>query len=167
MKIEKYFWDLNPAAAKDVRKVLADPAHPSYIVRIRALLSRCDRPRELFSFISQDQFVENWPRIRSDWNRSLESQDFKAWWETIYEQILKKQGVIKKIKGEPVNFLKQFGDLIKKHRIAAGWSQSDFAQRIRLSQPAVSAVEKGRKNITLLTALRMLRILGIQSLPVE
>ena len=65
MNIAKYFWDLNEAELAQTRRVVRDPAHPRFAQRMAALLSRCDRPKDLFSILPKEKFVEAWPRIRS------------------------------------------------------------------------------------------------------
>jgi len=60
------------------------------------LLSRCQSPEELFSIISKENFIKAWPKLKRYWVRVNKETDFRDWWQTIYEEILKSQGKGKK-----------------------------------------------------------------------
>lgn len=165
MNLSKYFWNLNPKALKETKNVLQNPLHPKYLQRVLTLLSRCDEPKKLFSFLNEKQFIENWPKIRRHWNRNWGAQDFKAWWDTIYERKIEKLGVPIKPKGEPVPLFKTIGSIIKQTRINKDLSQFDLSRMAGISQPDVSAIEKGKKNITLETLFRIAKVLEIKNLP--
>lgn len=163
MNIRKYFWDLNDKAVKETRDILRNPRHRKFMTRILALLTRCDQPKELFSLISREQFAEIWPKVRNYWKKTSQAPDFRAWWETVYEHLAKSQGYVK---GEPMEEFKKIGDTIKNARVEKGWTQNELARRTKVSQPDVSAIESGRKNITLETLVRVCRILGIAQIPI-
>ena len=164
MGIKKYFWGLNQRALKETEKIIRDPGHPKFSARAFTLLSRCDKPREVFSLIGKDRFIEAWPRVRKYWQKRPQAQDFRAWWETIYEQLLEAG---QKPAGKPAREFQNIGALIKSTRAEKGWSQLDFARRAGMKQPDISAIEKGRKNITLETLIKLSRIVGIKNLPLS
>lgn len=164
MKLKKYYWGLNAKAVKETEKIIRDPQHPKFISRIFTLLSRCDRPDELFSLISKKQFIEIWPKVRRYWIKRSQAKDFRAWWETVYEQLLQELKRKRRPKGEPMKFFKRIGETIKKARMEKGWNQSDFARRVGMKQPDISAIEKGKKNITLETLARLCKILNIENI---
>lgn len=166
MNIKKYFWELNENAIRETKKIIRNPEHQKFILRIFTLLSRCDKPNELFSLISKKQFIEIWPRVRRYWIKTNHAKDFRNWWETIYEGLLEKNQDKKYPTGEPMKIFLGIGEIIRKARIEKGWSQSDFATRIRMKQPDISSIEKGKKNITLQTLIRICKILGIKNIPV-
>ena len=115
-------------------------------------LSRCDQPKELFSLISKQEFVEVWPGVRSYWLKIAQASDFRAWWETIYEQLLEEYRIKqRRPKGQsPALFLK-IGKLVREVRLRKRLSQSELAFKIGMKQPDISMIEKGGKNITLET----------------
>jgi DNA-binding Xre family transcriptional regulator len=168
MSIEKYFWDLNQKALKETRGILKDPDHPRFAERIVTLLSRCDKPDELFSLIPRRKFVETWPRIRTYWIKRIRRSDFRDWWETIYEQILEKdQQKQRKAKGgTPITF-RTIGMEIRDARIQKGLSQKQLALRIGMKQPDISKIEEGKKNITLFTLIRLCKVLGIETIDMQ
>lgn len=165
MNIKKYFWSLNPTALKEVKHVLRDPRHKKYIERAYALLSRCDDPKKVFSVIKRQQFVKTWPRLRRYWAKRGQAADFKAWWETIYEQLLNRGKRTKGPKGSPAKLLLKIGKKIREKRLKMKVSQSDFARRVGMKQPDISAIEAGKKNVTMETLVRLCRILNIKNLP--
>lgn len=165
MNIKKYFWGLNPKALRETEKIIKNPEHPKFIERIFTLLSRCDTPGELFSLISRKQFVEVWPRIRRYWMRTKQAEEFRSWWESVYEQVLEKKKIKKRIKGEPPEIFVKIGKIIRNERLKRRLSQTDFARKIGMKQPDISAIESGKKNITLETLIRLCKILGIKNVP--
>lgn len=161
MSIKKYFWSLNPRAIRETEKIIRDPGHPRYSEKMFVILSRCDKPKELFSIIAKKGFIENWPKIRSYWIRRRQAEDFRAWWETVYEELIKREGQ----KGSPSGLFKNLGEIIRAKRIENGLSQKDLANRARLKQPDISKIEQGKANITLETLIKLCRILDIRNIP--
>jgi DNA-binding Xre family transcriptional regulator len=168
MNIEKYFWDLKEKALKETKGILKDPGHPRFNERVVTLLSRCDKPEELFSIIPRRKFVEIWPGIRTYWIKRIRRSDFRDWWETIYEQILEKyQHRPGKTKGgTPVAF-RTIGMEVRDARIRKGLSQKQLALRIGMKQPDISRIEEGKKNITLFTLTRLCKVLGIEKIDIR
>lgn len=56
---------------------------------------------------------------------------------------------------------KRFGELARRLRQEKGYSQEEFAFRVGLHQTYVSSVERGERNVTIQTADRIARALGI------
>lgn len=167
MNIKKYFWGLNEKALKKTEYIIRNPHHQKFIERIFILLSRCDNPRELFSVVSKKQFLEKWPEIRRYWLKRKQSDDFRTWWETVYERLLEKQNSEKSLRGEEPEIFVKIGKIIRDKRINKGLSQLDFARKTGIKQPDVSAIESGKKNITLETLMRLCKILDIKNIPVR
>jgi DNA-binding Xre family transcriptional regulator len=168
MKMTKYFWDLNEAALKETERILNDANHPRFSSRMITLLSRCDKPRELFSILPREKFIEVWPKIRTNWLKHTRQSDFRDWWETIYEQMVEQHHDIqKKVKGESPASFRAIGRLIKERRIEKGLSQKQLAFAVKMKQPDVSKVEEGKKNITLYTLIRLCKALGIKQIEIS
>lgn len=165
MNIRKYFWSLNKKAIRETESILKKPDHPKFAQRMYTILSRCDNPKEVFTVIDKKLFINVWPRIRQYWTRTSQYSDFRAFWETVYEALLKKTktvGIKKGPIGIPVQEFQSIGKLIKNSRINKNWTQSDFAHRTGIKQPDISAIEKGKKNITLSTLIHLCRTLDIK-----
>lgn len=161
----KYFWGFNAKALRETERILKDPSHTRFVERLVAILSRCDKPKELFSLISEDDFIDTWPRTRNYWKRVAPESDFRDWWQTIYEQVMrKKHRKLKKPEGRlPALFL-TMGRMVKTARIQKGLTQAGLAMRVGMRQPDISKIEEGRKNITLETLDSLCRALEIKNL---
>lgn len=166
MNIKKYFWSLNPGALKEVKTILKTPQHPKFTGRLFTLLSRCDKAKDVFSVIKRKDFINAWPRLRRYWAKTRQAPDFMAWWETVYEQLLQKTASKKSLKGEPSETFLKIGRILRAKRIKKKISQHDFARLAGMTQPDISAIESGKKNITLETLVRLCRLLEIKNLPV-
>ncbi len=163
MIIAKYFWNLNENALKETKYILKHPKHPKFVSRMVTLLSRCDRPKELFSLISRKEFVEVWPKIKFYWVKLSRESNFRDWWETIYEQLLEEYSLgKKKPRGKSAGLFLKIGRSIREARIKKGLSQKELALNAGMKQPDVSMIEEGRKNITLGTLMRLCKILKIK-----
>jgi DNA-binding XRE family transcriptional regulator len=164
-KLTKYFWSLNEDARKEVERILKDPNHRKFPERAVAFLSRCDKPKELFYFITKEQFIEAWPRIKAYWNKIAKTSDFRNWWQTVYEQILEedKARQIKPKRVPSVVFLK-IGKAMREARVKKGLSQSELADKVAMKQPDISKIEEGKANVTLDTLVRICRVLGLKKI---
>ncbi|MCU0651986.1 MAG: helix-turn-helix transcriptional regulator [Candidatus Omnitrophica bacterium] len=144
MKIAKYFWDLKKGALKETCSILKNPLHPQFNQRMVTLLSRCDKPGEVFLFISKNNFIKAWPGVKLYWSKINRKSDFKDWWQTIYEQLLEKRGIKqRKPKGEPSLFFKKIGMLIRQARVERGLSQNELSLLTKVKQPEISKIEEG------------------------
>ena len=56
---------------------------------------------------------------------------------------------------------KRFGELVRNLRQERGYSQEDFSFRVGLHQTYVSSVERGERNVTIGTADRIAKALGV------
>ena len=165
INIAKYFWDLNKKALKEAEDILKNQAHPKFKARLVTFLSRCDQPKELFSLITREDFIDVWPKVRAYWLKISRDSTYKDWWETIYQQIAEDLGAKKpRPQGSPARLFLKFGKTIKEARIEKGWSQNELALRAGMKQPDISRIEEGRKNITLETLTRLCKILEVERL---
>lgn len=154
MNIKKYFWDLNEEAVKEIPDILKNPGHPKFLYRVTTLLSHCDKPKEVFVYVRKNIFIDSWPKIRKYWKKTASAIDFLAWWETIYENLIK----IKQ-KDIPAKSLIDIGNKIKKMRFEKGLSQQDIANLSRISQADISRIECGYINFKIISLLKILRVL--------
>jgi UDP-N-acetylglucosamine 1-carboxyvinyltransferase len=167
MNIRKYFWDLKPEALDETLEIIKNPWHPKFPERMVRLLSRCDEPKEIFSIIDKKDFIQFWPRIRQKWGRTNQSPDFRAWWETIYENLLKGQIVKKSLTGTRLEEIRRIGRIIKEAREAKDWSQKELGHRVHMRQPDISAIESGKQNLTIETLIRIGRVLDINEVTIS
>jgi DNA-binding XRE family transcriptional regulator len=164
----KYFWDLNDNAIRELEDIFKDPNHPKFNMRLVSLLSRCQKPKELFLFIDKNNFVEFWPKVKKYWEKTTGSTDFIDWWQTVYEQLFHKKGTgYKKSLGQPMPFLVNIGVEIKEARVKKGLSQKELALQVGMKQPDISKIEDGKTNITLITLFSLAKVLGIEAIKIK
>ncbi|OIO36220.1 MAG: hypothetical protein AUJ74_03115 [Candidatus Omnitrophica bacterium CG1_02_44_16] len=161
----KYFWGLNDKALKETKSILCDSSLPQFKQRMITLLSRCDKPKELFSIITEKAFINIWPEVRVYWAKMDKESEFRDWWQTIYEQLLQKAGVKTR---QPGNFssamFPKIGKMIKDSRIRKGLSQKGLAAIAGMKQPDISRIEEGSKNVTLKTLFFLCSVLDIKTI---
>lgn len=163
--IAKYFWGFNEKALIETEKILKNPGHARFIERLVTILSRCDKPRELFSFITKEEFVNLWPKLRNYWRKITPESDFRDWWQTIYEQIVRGDyRKVEKPKGRGLSSFSKIGRIIREKRFRKGFTQQELALRTGIQQPDISKIEEGRKNITLETLVSLCKILDIKKI---
>jgi transcriptional regulator with XRE-family HTH domain len=56
---------------------------------------------------------------------------------------------------------RRFGELVRRLRSEQGFSQEGFAYRVGLHRTYVGQIERGEKNVTILTANKIAKALGI------
>ena len=165
--LRKYFWSLNEKTFRETQIILKHPHHRRFPQRMTNFLSRCDRPKELFSLISKEQFVEVWPAIKAYWRKIAMKSDFRSWWQTVYEQILQDTKTRRvKVKGKPAAVFLKIGKNIREARIKKGLSQNELALKTMMKQPDISMIEEGKKNATLNTLMRLCTVLGIKKIEI-
>ena len=162
MSIRKYFWDLSEDSIKETTSILKNSHHTKYISRMTTLLSRCDKPKEVFAQADKNLFIESWPKIRKYWKKTAQAIDFLAWWETIYESIIKARH-----KDIPSKNLINIGDNIKRIRLEMGLSQQDISNLTGIPQADISRIERGYINFKIISLLKILKILKIDDFTIK
>jgi DNA-binding Xre family transcriptional regulator len=161
----KYFWDLNQKALKNIEKIFKNPNHPKFNMYMVTFLSRCQNPKELFSLVKREDFINFWPKLKKYWRKVSPQSTFIDWWQTIYEQLLAEKGLsVKKPSGTAPSVLIKVGKILKKVRIDKGYSQKDLALQVGMKQPDISKIEEGKANITLVTLYTICKVLEVKKI---
>ncbi len=161
----KYFWNLNKKALGEIEGIFKNPNHPKFNTRMADFLSGCQSPKELFSLVEKEKFIDFWPKLSKYWRKVSPESTFIDWWQTVYEQLLEKKGVsVKKLSGMGSAGLLKVGKSLREARIEKGLSQKDLALRVGMKQPDISKIEEGKSNITLLTLFTLCKVLEIKKI---
>jgi UDP-N-acetylglucosamine 1-carboxyvinyltransferase len=65
------------------------------------------------------------------------------------------------------SYQEEIGAIIAEKRLEKGWTQTELAEKIGTSQPAVNRIEKGRQNISLDMVAKLSEVLGTQVLTIN
>lgn len=161
MSLNKYFWDLNRKAVKETAAILNDAGSAKHIPRIATLLSRCDKPGEVFAYMDKKVFINSWPKVRKYWKKTAHAMDFLEWWDMIYDEMTQARP-----KDRPGKILGGIGNNIKSLRLEKGLTQQAVSDLTGLPQADISRIERGR-NITLTSLIRILKALKVGEFSVK
>ncbi len=164
-----WLWDkkFSPQQAKEI---LNKPVNRHFVLLAALLLSRNNSPREVFKgYMKPIIFLENWNKIKRQMRKNSWNDPRIEFWQAIYDNLkakYRKQGIkftdshpqVKTI--EPV--CKSIGDKIKIVRKQKGLTQSDLANRLKVSQQIISRIEQGKENVSILTLKKISDGLNVQ-----
>ncbi len=166
-KYSRYFWNLDDDALEELSRIFKNPTHPKFKACMTALLSRCQKPKELFSLVDKNIFIKTWPQIRNYWENNLSVSDLIEWWQIIYEQLLQEEDIFSRENSYDASFLlSKLGKNLRSARLKKGFSQKKLASQAGMNQPDISKIEEGKKNITLLTLFELCRVLRIKKIEI-
>ena len=66
------------------------------------------------------------------------------------------------LKDDTARAQKAFGDSVRQQRARLGWSQEDLGFEAEIDRTYISGIERGVRNPTLVTMLRICRALGVR-----
>jgi len=161
------FWDKNFNQDK-VRRILNDEKGPKFIGVAATLLSRCNKPKEVFaSYLNKAAFCNNWRRIKKQMRKNKWSDARIIFWDEVYKVTLQDidKKTLKTSKKRDIVIdpeMKAIGDKIRGFRKKLGWIQAELAKRSKLSQQTISFVEKGYTNVSVKTLKRITDTLGLR-----
>ena len=164
----EWLWDRN-IPLEEIKSILRNPQHERYVEIAALLLSRNNTPREVFEeYLDQVLFVSNWGRIKRQMRKNSWNDPRIIFWQAIYKKLvagLKDRGIAireRKVTSAPSELNQSVADRIKSARQNLKLTQSEFAERIGISQQIISRIEKGRSDLRLSTLEKIFRFLGDQ-----
>ena len=166
----EWLWDRN-IPMEDIKNILRNPQNERFAEMAALLLSRSNTPQEVFAeYLDQVLFVSNWTRIRRQMRKNTWNDPRVIFWQAVYEKLvagLRDRGIaIRERKADiiPGELSRRVAQRIKSDRQSLGLTQSEFAQKICISQQIISRIEKGRNDTRLSTLEKIFRYLGEQLL---
>jgi DNA-binding XRE family transcriptional regulator len=154
-------WD-SGRTDKEIRALLKNPRHPSFIHYSALLLARMNVPKAVFAgYLSKETFCLHWLNIKRRMRKDRLNQERIQFWEEIYRH-LKEEMKIKGIRLRqpsrlPVqNSLKmKIAKRIREVRESKNMTQADAAEGTGLTQQYLSKIEQGTENVSLDTLERI------------
>ncbi|MDD5085175.1 MAG: helix-turn-helix transcriptional regulator [Candidatus Omnitrophica bacterium] len=162
---DNWLWD-SKISDSQAKEVLRAPAGKEFIPLAALLLSRKNRPREVFKeYIGPLIFCRYWPMIKKTMRRNKWNEPRITFWQAIYERLIERyraKGI--KFRKEAVSergpMFAEIGRKIAGLRKSVGLSQKKLAHKMGVSQQLVSRIEKGGENLSLTTLVSVARALN-------
>jgi len=161
------FWD-KKASTEEARNILRDELNPRFIEFAALLLSRTNKPKNVFSkYLSKELFNNNWPKIKRRMRENRWNDRRIIFWGEIYRATKKGVNIrrSREFKERPLDFdpeIKSICDQIKEYRKRSGLTQTDLAKKASLSQQSISFVEQGYVNISIRTLKKIVDALNLR-----
>lgn len=159
-------WDV-ARSDKEIRQILGNPAHPSFIHYAALLLVRSNVPKEVFGgYLGREDFCRHWQRIKQRMLKDRSAHGRVQFWEEIYRHLrddLKKKGVALRRPsrpGVPGSLRWKIGQRLREIRRTKKMTQAELAHGAGLTQQFVSNIERGTENISLDTLERLQKFLN-------
>ncbi len=158
-------WDAGRSDG-EIRQVLKNPEHPSFLHYAARLLARTNVPKEVFGdYLGKEDFCVHWQKIKRRMAKDKSNQGRIQFWQEIYRHVkedLKEKGLVLRRPARSAaagSLRSKFGQRVREIRRAKKMTQGDVAQGAGLTQQFVSKIEQGTENISLDTVERIQKFL--------
>lgn len=158
-------WDVR-RSNEEVRQILKNPEHPSFLHYASLLLARVNVPKEVFGeYLGKQDFCVEWPKIKRRMRKDQWDHGRIQFWQEIYRHLkedLKAKGIRLR---RPSSLAAQgslrarMGKRIREIRHSKKITQADMARGAGLTQQFVSKIEQGTENVSLDTLERIQKVL--------
>ena len=161
------FWDKKVDTEK-AKNILRDELNPRFIEFASLLLSRTNKPKNVFSkYLNKELFINNWPKIKRRMRENRWNDRRIIFWDEIYRAVKKGDNIrrLREPKERPLDFdpeIKNICDQIKDYRRKSGLTQSGLAKKAGLSQQSISFVEQGYINLSIRTLKKIVDALNLK-----
>ena len=159
-----WLWD-SRLSKKEVAEILKDETNPRFDLYAEKLLSRLNRPKEVFPLLNPSAFCRKWPAIKRRMSRDRWLTHRVTFWQTIYEAVKKRLGeqgvrLRPRVKESIPLQRRLISEQIRKIRMEKGYHQKDLAARLGVIQQYISRLESGRENFSVDVLSRIAQALG-------
>lgn len=158
-------WDLR-RSDEEIRQILKNPKHPSFLHYASLFLARTNVPKEVFgSYLGKEDFCVEWPKIKRRMRQDKWDRSRVQFWQEIYRHLkedLKAKGFrLRQPRQAPSehSLRARVGRRIREIRRSKKMTQLDVARGTGFTQQFVSKIEQGMENISLDTLERIQKFL--------
>ena len=158
-------WDVGRSDA-EIRQILKNPGHPSFLHYAARLLARNNAPKEVFGeYLGKEDFCLHWQKIKRLMGKDPLNRGRIQFWQEIYRYLkedLKKKGLVLRRPSPPAvagSLQSKVGRRISEIRRVKKMTQVEVARGAGLTQQFVSKIEQGTENISLDTLDRIQKFL--------
>ena len=158
-------WDVR-RSDEEIRQILKNPEHPSFLHYASLLLARTNAPKEVFrGYLGKQDFCVQWPNIKRRMRKDQWDQGRIQFWQEIYRYVkegLKAKGMVLRRPASPPaqgSLRARIGKRLREIRRSKKITQADVAHGAGLTQQFVSKIEQGTENVSLDTLERIQKFL--------
>ena len=158
-------WDTG-RSDDEIRRILKNPEHPSFLHYAARLLARTNVPKEVFGdYLGKEDFCVHWQKIKRRMAKDRSNQGRIQFWQEIYRHLkedLKGKGLVLRRPSRPSvtgSLRFKIGQRISEIRRRKKMTQAEMARGAGLTQQFLSKIEQGTENISLDTVERIQKFL--------
>ena len=145
-------WDMR-RSDEEIRKILKDPKHPSFLHYAALLLARINIPKEVFNrYLGKEDFCIEWQKIKRRMRKDRLSQDRLMATAGRSSEVTLRKPAKTAVKD---SLRARIGKRIREIRRSKKMTQAELARESGLSQQFLSKIEQGTENISLDTVERI------------
>ena len=150
------YWQWSvPDNEKKIKGILKNSENPRFLFYAARLFYRMRDPKKAFRYINKVTFCREWPAIKKLIRKNSYYSAAPKFWQKIYDTTkteLRKDGT--KIPTRK-NFVSPqrlaIAEQIKALRKEKGYTQKEFADKMKVIQQYISIIESGRENFSVET----------------
>jgi DNA-binding XRE family transcriptional regulator len=159
-------WDTR-ITPDEVKRILENEQHPRFIEIAALLLSRMNRPREVFeTYLDRRRFVQNWAKIKSRMRVNRWNDTRIIFWDEVCKVVRETKGLsAREPHKRPLRVdadFKALCDQIRLVRQQRGLTQKQLSKVSGISQQSISFIEQGYINVTLGSLKKITDALGLK-----
>jgi len=161
------FWD-RKMSQKDIVRILRDESGPRFAEIAALLLSRTNKPKEVFKdYLDTHVFCRNWRKIKRQMRTNRWNDEKIIFWDEVYKVVAQTvgKGTVQKKETRFLDIdpeIKEIIDVMKSARNKEGLTQGELGEKAGVSQQTISFVEKGYVNISIRTLKKIADALGLK-----
>jgi len=147
----------------EAKRILRDSEHEKFIYYAALLLSRSNEPKQVWQFLSKENFCGHWNQIKRRMRQNKWNDKRILFWNQIYLYLsrdFKKKGIVFPQKKEirTASFEQQkIGQEIAARRKKLGLTQGELAKKMGITQQAISKIEKGTQSARYSTIAKIMK----------
>ena len=159
------YWQWSvPDNEKKIKAVLKDNKNPRFLFYAARLFYRVRDPKKAFRYVDKATFCKEWPAIKKLIRKNSWYSDAPKFWQVIYDGIkteLRKDGTKIPAKERLISPQRlAIAEQIKALRKKKGYTQKEFADKMKVIQQYISIIESGRENFSVETLASIAKALG-------
>ncbi len=166
--MKSWLWNVKIDEA-EAKRILQDSGHEKFLYYATLLLSRSNEPKQVWKFLSKDNFCRHWNQIKRQMRKDRWNDKRILFWNQVYLFLVRdfrKKGIVfslKKEEGKVNPEQQKIGRQIVEQRKKLGLTQVELAQKLGVTQQAISKIEKGTQSARFSTIAKIMKHLKVEA----